>query len=244
VQAVPLETARRFVLGRQGLWPGRRWKGPKGLDLALGYIGSVQFDPLDVVGPSHDLALWGRIDGYRAADLGDALYTKRTLFETGGNVQIRPIEELPYLRIVMRRRIAEERWRRFARTRGALLSRVTRELERRGPLGSGDFGGPGEKRIRNYRAGKESGLALYYLWLKGDVMIAFRRRGEKVFDLTDRLVPQSPPWRVAPNGSGTRGPESVDSTYGTNGRTGSVAGAHKESFRRYECMDGKRGNVS
>jgi uncharacterized protein len=193
MQAVPLETARRFVLGRQGLWPGRRWKGPKGLDLALGYIGSVQFDPLDVVGPSHDLALWGRIDGYRAADLGDALYTKRTLFETGGNVQIRPIEELPYLRIVMRRRIAEERWRRFARTRGALLSRVTRELERRGPLGSGDFGGPGEKRIRNYRAGKESGLALYYLWLKGDVMIAFRRRGEKVFDLTDRLVPQSPP---------------------------------------------------
>ena len=24
------QTARRFVLGKQGLWPGRRWKGKKG----------------------------------------------------------------------------------------------------------------------------------------------------------------------------------------------------------------------
>jgi uncharacterized protein len=193
VNAIRLETAQRFVLGRQGLWPGRRWEGRKGVDLAVRYTGSVQFDPLDVVGRSHDLALWGRIVRYRKEHLEDALYKKRTLFETGGNVQIRPIEELPYLRIVMERRIAEDRWRRFARTRAALLSRVTRELESRGPLGPGDFEGPGEKRIQNYRAGKESSLALYYLWLKGDVMIAFRRRGEKVFDLTNRLLSQSIP---------------------------------------------------
>jgi len=24
------QTARRFVLGKQGIWPGRRWKGKKG----------------------------------------------------------------------------------------------------------------------------------------------------------------------------------------------------------------------
>jgi uncharacterized protein len=192
VPAVPLEVARRFVLGRQGLWPGRRWEGRDELDPALRYIGSVQFDPLNVVGHSHDLALWGRIVGYRAEDLEEALYRKRTLFEAGGNVQIRPIEEWPYQRLVMRRRVAETRWRRFARANTRLLARVTRELERRGPLGPGDFGGPGEKRVRNYRARKESALALYYLWLKGDVLIAFRRRGEKVFDLTTRVLPRTP----------------------------------------------------
>jgi uncharacterized protein len=193
VPAESLSTARRFVLGRQGLWPGRRWKGRRGVDQALRYIGSVQFDPLDVVGRSHDLALWGRIVGYRVPDLEDALYTKRTLFEVGGNVQIRPVEEWPYLRLVLQRKIAEARWRRFARTKAALLARVTRELEKRGPLGPRDFEGPGEKRIRNYRARKESALALYYLWLKGEVMIAFRRRGEKVFDLTERLFPRAAP---------------------------------------------------
>ncbi|MFZ0891300.1 MAG: crosslink repair DNA glycosylase YcaQ family protein [Thermoplasmata archaeon] len=188
--AESLTTARRFVLGRQGLWPGRRWKGREGVVRAVRYIGSVQFDPLDVVGRSHDLALWGRVVGYQSGVLEDALYQKRTLFESGGAVSIRPIGELPYVRFAMQRKVTESRWKRFASAHTAVIERVTREIENRGPLGSGDFRGIGEKRIQNYRARSESGLALYYLWLKGDVMIAFRRRGEKIFDLTTRLFPR------------------------------------------------------
>jgi uncharacterized protein len=190
VPAESLTTARRFVLGRQGLWPGRRWRGRSAVDQAIRYIGSVQYDPLDVVGRSQDLALWGRIVGYRRGDLEDALYKKRTLFESGGSVNIRPISELPYVRFAMQRKATEKRWTRFAGTHRLVIERVTRELESRGPLGSGDFRGVGERRIQNYRARTESGLALYYLWLKGDVMIAFRRQGEKVFDLTSRLFPR------------------------------------------------------
>jgi uncharacterized protein len=188
---VPLDskaTARRFVLGRQGLWPGRRWEGRRGLTPALRYVGSVQFDPLNVVGRSHDLALWGRIAGYQTEHLEDALYKTRTAFETGGNVQILPIAELPYLRVAMHRKIAEGRWGRFARAKAGLLRRVMSEIEQRGPLGPSDFEGHAERRIQNYRARKESGLALYYLWLKGDIMVTFRRHGEKIFDLTDRVL--------------------------------------------------------
>jgi uncharacterized protein len=187
------ETLRRFILGRQGLWPGRRWEGRRDLVPALQYVGSVQVDPLNVIGHSHDLALWGRIIGYQSNHLEDALYQKRTLFETGGNVQIRPISELPYLRVAIRRKVEEERWRRFARAKAGLIATVTREIEKRGPLGPSDFAGPEERRVQNYRAGKESGLALYYLWLKGDVLVAHRRGSEKVFDLTDRLLRRSVP---------------------------------------------------
>src|SRR5579864_812359 len=35
-------TARRFVLGRQGLWPGRRWAGQEGTAQALRTIEEVQ----------------------------------------------------------------------------------------------------------------------------------------------------------------------------------------------------------
>jgi uncharacterized protein YcaQ len=160
-------------------------------------VDSVQVDPLNVVGHNQDLALWGRIVGYRASDLEDALYRRRTVFEWGGNIQIRPIEELPYLRIVMTRKIAEERWRRFARTKTSLLRRVIKEITNRGPLSTRDFSGADEVRVRNYRGRKEAALALYYLWLKGDLMIASRRRGEKVFDLARRVYP-----RVAPSVSG------------------------------------------
>ena len=152
------------------------------------YIGSVQYDPLDVVGRSHDLALWGRIAGYRPEDLEAALYRRRTVFETGGNVQIVSIEELPALRLAMGRKVREERWRRFRQAKGSVISRVRRALEARGPLGPRDFGGGAERPIRNFRARTEAGLALYYLWLSGDAMIAFRRRGEKVFDLASHLL--------------------------------------------------------
>jgi len=39
------QTTRRFVLGKQGLWPGRRWKGKKGTSQAILTCGAVQFYP-------------------------------------------------------------------------------------------------------------------------------------------------------------------------------------------------------
>ncbi|HEX7973558.1 MAG TPA: hypothetical protein VF498_04045, partial [Anaerolineales bacterium] len=58
-------TARRFVLGRQGLWPGRRWRGLEGTAEALRTAEAVQMDPLNVVARSHDLALHSRVIDYR-----------------------------------------------------------------------------------------------------------------------------------------------------------------------------------
>ena len=43
------QTARRFVLGKQGLWPGRRWKGKKGTAEAMRACEAVQLDPLNVI---------------------------------------------------------------------------------------------------------------------------------------------------------------------------------------------------
>ena len=48
-------TARRFVLGRQGLWPGRRWASKDGTGQALRTAKAVQMDPLNVVARSHDI---------------------------------------------------------------------------------------------------------------------------------------------------------------------------------------------
>ncbi|MFI5415046.1 MAG: DNA glycosylase AlkZ-like family protein, partial [Candidatus Lutacidiplasmatales archaeon] len=156
-----LATARRFVLGRQGLWPGRRWRGQNGVVDAVRYVGSVQVDPLDVVGHNQDLALWARVVGYRVEHLQRALYEERSLFEYGGNLQIRPIEELPYLRIVMERKVAEDRWNRFARAKHSVVARVRREVESHGPLTSRDLAGDRGARLASFRARTEAGLALY-----------------------------------------------------------------------------------
>ncbi|MCI4324458.1 MAG: winged helix DNA-binding domain-containing protein [Thermoplasmata archaeon] len=158
---------------------------------AVRYVGSVQVDPLDVVGHSQDLVLWGRVEGYRTDHLERAIYRDRSLFEWGGNLQIRPIEELPYLRIVMQRKVEEPRWTLFARRNSGVIRAVLAEVERRGPLGSRDLASTGSGRVTNYRARTEAGLALYYLWLRGDLLLAHRQRGEKMFDLATRTYPRA-----------------------------------------------------
>lgn len=157
---------------------------------ALRHLDSIQVDSLNVIGHSQDLVLWGRIDGYRIADLESALYRQRTVFEWGGNLQIRPIEELPYLRIVMQRITTEDRWLQFARVHADRISAVVRAIEREGPLSGRDFKGKSVTRPGSFRGGTEATQALYYLWLKGDVMVESRRRGAKVYDLTSRLFPK------------------------------------------------------
>jgi uncharacterized protein YcaQ len=41
----------------------------------------------------------------------------------------------------------------------------------------------------NYRGSKAAGVALYYLWLTGELMTHSRRGSERVYDLTERIAP-------------------------------------------------------
>jgi len=100
-------TIRRFVLGRQGLWPGRRWVGQAGTAQAIQAIEAVQVDPLNVVARSHDITLWSRVLDYQPEILSDLMYHDRQFFEYGGSLFIYPIHELPYWRVHMQRRWLE-----------------------------------------------------------------------------------------------------------------------------------------
>ena len=180
-------TARRFVLGRQGLWPGRRWVGQEGTAEALHTIEAVQMDPLNVVARNHDIVMWSRISGYRPEYLDRVLYTTREFFDYGGALFIYPMDELPFWRLSMRKKGTEARWATFAATHQTLLDEVRAELRRRGPLGNRDF--IGQERVRNYRGGKESSLALYYLWITGELMISRRQGFERIYDFREHVAP-------------------------------------------------------
>ncbi len=64
---IPAEVARRFILGKQGLWPGRRWAGTRGTESAMRAMEHLQLDPLVVAARSQDLALHSRVLDYRRA---------------------------------------------------------------------------------------------------------------------------------------------------------------------------------
>jgi uncharacterized protein YcaQ len=185
--AISRETARRYLLGRQGLWPGRRWAGKAGADAAVRAIEALQVDPMTVVARSHDLVLHARVDAYEPAHLDALLYRDRLFFDYGGHLDIYPMEELPYWRLHMRRRAADERQSMFAAEHGALLEQVRAAVRERGPLGNRDLAG--NARVTSYRGRKDTGLALYHLWLTGELMTHGRRGFERLYDLRERVAP-------------------------------------------------------
>ena len=81
---INLDTARRFILGKQGLWPGRRWRGLKGTAQAMRAMEYLQLDPLQIIARSHDITLHSRVLDYTPG-LWEALaYQQRKFFDWGG----------------------------------------------------------------------------------------------------------------------------------------------------------------
>lgn len=75
------ETARRFVLGKQGLWPGRRWRGVAGTTQAMRDIEYLQLDPLQIIARSQDIKLYGRVLDYTPGLWEEVTYQQRQFFD-------------------------------------------------------------------------------------------------------------------------------------------------------------------
>lgn len=186
---ISYQTARRFVLGKQGLWPGRRWKGKKGTAQAIRACEAVQLDPLNIFARSQDIVLHSRVLDYKPDYLYQVAYEDRQFFDYGGWLAMYPMSELPYFRVHMERRRHHKRVEDFVLSNPELFELVRAELRSRGPLGNRDLDGT---RIGawNYRGRKDTSLALFDMWLCGELMIHHRERFERVYDFRENIVPK------------------------------------------------------
>jgi uncharacterized protein YcaQ len=186
---IPIEAARRFILGKQGLWPGRRWRGLEGTEQAMRAIEHLQLDPLVVIARAHDLILHSRVVDYRQGDWATLTYEQRRFFDWGGWLAVRPMDELPYWRVVMRRELDQPDWIEFGREHAAAIAEMRDVLAERGTVSNRDFEMGSRRRMDSYRGRKDSALALHYLWRIGDAMISRRDRFERVYALTEAVAP-------------------------------------------------------
>jgi len=191
---IDIHTARRFVLGKQGLWPGRRWRGTAGTEQAMREMEYLQLDPLQIVARSHDLALHSRVLDYQPGLWEEVTYQQRKFFDWGGWLATRPMDELPYWRVVMRRERdgypdCDPRIRKMGLEHADIIDEMRTLLRERGELSNRDFDAAKRKRTQNYRGRKDSSLALYYLWRTGEVMTHHRENFERVYALTETVVP-------------------------------------------------------
>jgi len=187
---IDIQTARRFILGKQGLWPGRRWRGLKGTEQAMRVMEYLQLDPLQIIARSHDITLQSRVLDYKPDMWEKVAYKQRKFFDWGGWLAVRPMDELPYWRVVMRReRVENSRIGAMASDHAEAIIEMRAILHERGVVSNRDFEMATRTRTQSYRGRKDSALALYYLWRTGEVMIHHRERFERVYALTETVAP-------------------------------------------------------
>ena len=153
-------------------------------------LGFLQIDVVQPVERPQHLVLFSRLGpGYDRAELDRLLWQERSLFEW--DAFIYPIEDLPLVRARIRnfrrsRRTKNQRWvHDFLTTNRAFRRYVMRELEQRGPLLSRDLEdrSVGVKRDSRWWGPRMVGLMLLSLHLYGEVVVAGRQGGERLWDL-------------------------------------------------------------
>jgi uncharacterized protein YcaQ len=104
------------------------------------------------------------------------------------------VELQPLLRWRMDRARAGEMWTglaRFGRERREYIDVVLAEIERRGPVTGGDFA-DGPRSTENWGWNWSNGKrALEWLFWAGFIAVKTRRRFERVYDLTERVIPRA-----------------------------------------------------
>jgi uncharacterized protein YcaQ len=194
-----IEEARRIALHAQGF--GRRSKDTSFdapmLARIVSELGVVQMDSVNVLVRSHYLPFFSRHGAYDREVLARAAYDghNRLLFEYWGHeASLMPLATQPLFRWRMERaRAGMGAWKRvsrFLREQAKFVSEVKAQLRDRGPLGAGEIGA-GNKGKKGWWEWSDAKTALECLFWVGDVTTATRRHFERIYDLTERVLPPS-----------------------------------------------------
>lgn len=178
--------ARHYLLRHQNLLPPRAASGKDAILAHMRRVGSVQFDPLDVVGCNPHLVMQSRFKGYRPSQLNDLLYKDRLLIDGfDKQLSIWPAEDWPCF---TRDRNSSDHWWEMG---DPLLlgtqKHVLEEVAARGALCSADF----ETRDKvRWPWGPTNAVraALESLYFRGDLVVHHKTGTRKYYDLSSRHI--------------------------------------------------------
>jgi uncharacterized protein YcaQ len=195
-QTLSLAEARRIALAAQLFVPGASApRNAAALGKLVHRLGAVQIDSVNVLVRSHYLPVFSRCGAYAPELLERAAYDgNRSLFEYWGHeASFLPVELYPLFRWRMdRARNGEGTWkrlRRYATSHKSLVTAALEQIRESGPLGASELADCGKSKGSwwGWSQGKE---ILEWLFWIGDVTTARRRNFERLYDLTERVVPE------------------------------------------------------
>ncbi len=187
MESLSTDEARKIVLICQGVLHSiRSGAAIEMTHQVIRHLGYVQIDTISVIERAHHHTLWNRHSRYCQAHLNQ-LVAQGKIFEYWSHAAAYlPMEDY---RFALPRMLAERRGggRWYTKDR-KLMDWVLARIREEGPLRSRDFedSDPGPRAMWNWKPAKQ---ALEQLFIEGQIM-AIRREGfDKVYDLTERVLP-------------------------------------------------------
>ena len=175
MEQVSRAQACRFLLWKNGLLGERRFSGKQG---AVGYVhqaGCVSFDPIDLCGCSHELALLARVKGFSREMLNQLLYQDRALLDAyDKNLCILCTEDWPLMAF------QREAFRRHMRPAvESVAAQVMQAAREKGCLSARETGGDALARS-----------ALESLFFRGDLIVHHQENGVRYYAPAESCLPE------------------------------------------------------
>ena len=202
---ISVDEARGFNLACQYLMRGHGLRSTSGTLQAIEQLGYVQLDTISVVQRAHHHVLWSRIGSYQPVHL-QKLEQDRQIFEYWAHAAAYlPISDYRFT-LIHKHEIEKGPGHWYRKEKEAmryLLERIRQEgplrsrdvekwEEKSGPVAarSGKTAIP-EKEMDKSWAGDPIKRAFRQLFMEGKIMVAGREGFQKVYDLTERVLPAS-----------------------------------------------------
>lgn len=193
---IPNPRARRLFLDRHAL--AEAPVGPasgQALHDLIERIGFVQVDSINTVARAHDMILWSRRQSFRPQGLKRLLEKDRSLWEHWTHdasilpTRLHGVWQHRFQRDAVR---LEKNWRSWFRDGyEAQFDSILNRIARDGPVGTADVG-EGEVRGKGgWWDWHPSKTALEWLWRTGKLAITRRDGFAKIYDLTERVIPEA-----------------------------------------------------
>lgn len=189
-----LEDAQKAVLLCQGIHKKSKVEsGKEATYKAIEAMNYVQIDSISVVERAHHHSLWNRVENYHPTHLEQLLENKQIFEYWSHAASYLPMIDYRYS-LPRKNAIANGELHWFSKDEKSMahvLERVTAE----GPLQAKDF-----KDTRGSKTGwwdwKPAKKALEQLFMEGKLMVVKRQNFQKVYDLTERVLPANIDTRI------------------------------------------------
>ena len=187
---ISIAALRRHVVAHQGYATRLRRAGADAVEGEIRRLSCVQLDSISTVERSHRITLSSRIGAYPRGTVSKLLGEGRVFEYWAHEACLLSVDDFPLFRWRMRGRGHWGSHERALDDHPEVAEHVLDEIRARGPLGSRDFageGGEGGEGMWNWKPAKR---VLDSLWDRGDLAIAGRQGFQRLYDLTERVIPR------------------------------------------------------